>query len=164
MDDTLQVYADRSRQNMAATSWPTVAPVKPVPAPQTDTAKEMELLDEIKRMNYLMEEMRNQLHEVESTKGLSQPVQDFYQTLIKNRVKPEVAMNIAISVQNRLPQDPGIETEWAYEVCLHTLREYVKNISPIGVSHSKTGRLVFLIGPTGVGKTTTCLLYTSRCV
>jgi flagellar biosynthesis protein FlhF len=155
MDDTLQVYADRSRQNMAATSWPTVAPVKPVPAPQTDTAKEMELLDGIKRMNYLMEEMRNQLHEVESTKGLSQPVQDFYQTLIKNRVKPEVAMNIAISVQNRLPQDPGIETEWAYEVCLHTLREYVKNISPIGVSHSKTGRLVFLIGPTGVGKTTT---------
>lgn len=158
MDDTLQVYADRTRQDMAAASWPPVAPARPVPqAPllKTDTAKEMELLEEIKRMNYLMIEMRNQLHEVESIKGLSQPVQGFYQTLICNRVKPEVAMNIATSIQNRLPQDHGIETGWAYEVCLHTLREYVQDISPISVNDRKTGSLVFMIGPTGVGKTTT---------
>ena len=155
MDDTLQVYGDRTRQNMAAVSWASVGPADQPPPLHIKTAKEIELVEEIKRMNYLMEEMRNQLHEVESIKGLSQPVQVFYETLIGNRVKPEIAMHIAASIQNRLPQDNGMETKWAHEVCLHTLREYVKDISPISLHNRKTGSLVFMIGPTGVGKTTT---------
>lgn len=154
MDETLQVYTDRVRKNMdAAFPAPTAQINQQLPF-QADAGREVELFEEIKRMNYLMEEMKNKFHEVESIKGLSQPVQGFYQMLVESRVKPEIAMHIAASVQNRLPQDNGVEIKWAYEVCLHTLREYVKDISPINLSN-KTSRLVFMIGPTGVGKTTT---------
>jgi flagellar biosynthesis protein FlhF len=154
MDDTLQVYTDRARKSVD-TAFP--APTAPIHQQLSlpEKGRELELVEEIKRMNYLMEEMKDKLHEVESIKGLSQTVQGFHQMLLKNRVKPEIAMHISASIQNRLPQDNGIEQKWAYEVCLHTLREYVKDISPINLTKNKTTRLVFMIGPTGVGKTTT---------
>lgn len=152
MDDTLRVHTDRARRNVDNDSWPSL--VQQIP-PGVNSGREMELVEEIKHMNQLMEEMRDKLHEVESIKGLSKPVHSFYQTLTENRVKPEIAMSIAASVQNRLPQYNNIDIQWVNEVCLHTVREYVKDISPIQLSSSKTCRLVFMIGPTGVGKTTT---------
>ena len=154
MDDTLQVHTDRVRKNQD-TSFLTI----PKNAQQLpfamDNGREIELIEEIRHMNQLMKEMQAKLHEVQSIKGLSQTAQKFYQSLIQNRVKPEIAMHIAASIQNRLPQEDCVDPKWANEVCLHTLREYIKDISPIYLNYGSRARLVFVIGPTGVGKTTT---------
>lgn len=155
MDDTIQVHTDRIRKSREAASWATVPQIVHQLPQVVNNGREMELIEEIKHMNQIMEEMRTKLHEVESIKGLSKTVQSFYQTLTQNRVKPEIAMHIAASVQNRLPQDNHVDMQWAREVCLHTIREYIKDISPIYLNNSNKGRLVFMIGPTGVGKTTT---------
>jgi len=155
LDDTLQVHTDRVRKNLEVVSWPTVPQIDHQLPPVMNNGRETELIEEIKHMNQLMKEMRTKLHEVESIKGLSKTVHDFYQTLIQNRVKPEIAMHIAASIQNRLPQEDCLDLQWANEVCLHTLREYVNNISPIYLNNTSRARLVFIIGPTGVGKTTT---------
>lgn len=151
LDDTLQVHTDRLRKSpeAAATFF------KPSLHNQTALLSEQDLLDEVKRMNQLMGDMKTRLCELENIKGLSAPVQHFYNILTENRVKGEIAMEIATKVEARLPRNNEHETHWTREVCLHILREYVKDVSPIKLDGNKTGVLVFMVGPTGVGKTTT---------
>jgi len=154
MDDTIQVHTDRMRKNESV-PWPAVPQTSRQLPSMVNSGREVDLIEEIKHMNQLMEEMKHKILEVENVKGLSKTVQGFYQALTQNRVKPEIAMHIASSIQNRLPQDYGVDMQWANEVCLHTVREYVKDIRPIYLNPSPRARLVFMIGPTGVGKTTT---------
>lgn len=153
MDDTLQVQTDRIRNQPV--SLKAVAETLPQTDENAVSVNERELIEEIKRMNDLMGDMRTRLYEVENIKGLCDAVQVFYGSLTENRVKREIAMQIAVSVESRLPRSNGIDSRWAKEVCLHTLREYVQDISPIKLDGKKKGTLVFIVGPTGVGKTTT---------
>lgn len=153
MDDSLQVHTDRIRKQPGSSRPAAETLIK------TDenaaSVNERELIEEIKRMNDLMGDMRTRLYEVENIKGLCEAVQVFYGSLTENRVKREIAMQIAVSVESRLPRSNGVDSRWAKEVCLHTLREYVQDISPIKLDGKKKGNLVFIVGPTGVGKTTT---------
>ncbi|NLT19917.1 MAG: flagellar biosynthesis protein FlhF [Syntrophomonadaceae bacterium] len=152
IDDTIQVSSDLTRK---------------IPLPKTEIEpafkpplkenriKEPELIEEIKRMNLLMSEMRSKLYEVELMRGLSEQVQLFYNALIRNNVNHQLALQIATSVESRLPRDYKVDNKWTMEVCLHTLREYLQDVSPIELVNQGQATLVFLVGPTGVGKTTT---------
>lgn len=151
LDDTLQVHTDQSRRPKDRYSTQPAAVKTELQIPQ----KEQELIEEIRRMSHLMGDMRSRLYEIEHIKGLSEAVQLFFNALVENQVARELAMQIAASVESRLPRDNGVDAHWAREVCLHTIREYVRNIKPIEVSREKKGTLVFMVGPTGVGKTTT---------
>lgn len=153
MDDSLQVHTDRIRKQPGS-SRPAAETVIKIDE-NAASVNERELIEEIKRMNDLMGDMRTRLYEVENIKGLCEAVQVFYGSLTENRVKREIAMQIAVSVESRLPRSNGVDSRWAKEVCLHTLREYVQDISPIKLDGKKKGNLVFIVGPTGVGKTTT---------
>lgn len=153
MDDTLQVHTDRIRKQPV--TFPSAAAASIKIDEDAASVNERELIEEIKRMNDLMGDMRTKLYEVENIKGLCEAVQVFYGSMTENRVKREIAMQIAVSVESRLPRNNGVDSRWAKEVCLHTLREYVQDISPIKLDGKKKGTLVFMVGPTGVGKTTT---------
>ena len=66
-----------------------------------------------------------------------------------------IALEVVSSVAARLPKDGYNDDTWARDVCLHTLQEVIQQIQPIQVKPERKGMIVFMVGPTGVGKTTT---------
>lgn len=159
MDDSLKVSSDKARKMpLIPVSDSLVRKSKPVELPtaegETDT-REKELLEELQRMKQIMTDVKLKMYEVEFIKGMSENVQFFYEILINNKVEKDLALKIVNSVEARLPGDKSSDESWAQDVCLHTLQEYFSEAKPISLSNGEKGKLVFLVGPTGVGKTTT---------
>lgn len=150
VDEALKVNTDRRREAV-------LPPTRPddllLSHEQGYTGNNLE--EELKKMNALMMEIKTKMNELELIKGMSGQVQEFYHALVANQVDREVALKIATSVESRLPQGSRTDENWAVEVCLHTLGEYVQGVKPIDLTGDKKGKLVFMVGPTGVGKTTT---------
>jgi len=162
VDDKLQVNTDRLRSGNT-TGVP--AAVKPEIAASIDTisainssensSREDEVLQEIQKMKNLMTDIKSRMYEVEVIKGMPEQVQQFYETLINNNVDRDIALKVINSVATRLPKDGISDDAWARDVCLHTLQEVIQQVQPIQVKAERKGMIVFLVGPTGVGKTTT---------
>jgi len=162
VDDKLQVNTDRLRSGNT-TGVP--AAVKPEIAASIDTisainssensSREDEVLQEIQKMKNLMTDIKSRMYEVEVIKGMPEQVQQFYETLINNNVDRDIALRVVNSVATRLPKDGISDDAWARDVCLHTLQEVIQQVQPIQVKAERKGMIVFLVGPTGVGKTTT---------
>lgn len=154
LDDTLQVNTDKGRTPFIKEQG-TVPLNKPVSPKPLSLPEETQLLAEMQSMRSLMAEIKAKMYEVEIIKGMSEQVQCFYENLVKSHVDRELALKIASSVETRLPKEKAYDQDWAREVCLHTLQEFIKEAQPIETKSEKKGRLVFFVGPTGVGKTTT---------
>lgn len=162
IDDNLRVNSDRQRKPAQP---PPVGEVKKnqqppelKPEPEAVNIKseqEKELLHEMQKMKSIISDVKLKMYEVELIKGMSEGVQIFYEILVNNQVDKDIALKIVNSVESRLPKEKTVNDEWARDVCLHTLQEYINDVSPIDIQGNKKGKLVFMIGPTGVGKTTT---------
>lgn len=162
VDDKLQVNTDRLRSENTP-GLP--AAVKPEIAASIDTIsainssenspREDAVLQEIQKMKSLMTDIKSRMYEVEVIKGMPEQVQQFYETLINNNVDRDIALKVVNSVATRLPKDGISDDAWARDVCLHTLQEVIQQVQPIQVKAEHKGMIVFLVGPTGVGKTTT---------
>ena len=162
VDDKLQVNTDRLR---AGNTFGVPAAVKPEIAASIDTisainssenpSREDAVLQEIQKMKNLMTDIKSRMYEVEVIKGMPEQVQQFYETLINNNVDRDIALKVVNSVATRLPKDGISDDAWARDVCLHTLQEVIQQVQPIQVKAERKGMIVFLVGPTGVGKTTT---------
>jgi flagellar biosynthesis protein FlhF len=160
VDDSLKVSSDKARRNpVFPFSNSVTSKSKPVElelaAVANSDKREKELLDELQRMKQIMTDVKLKMYEVEFIKGMSENVQIFYEILINNKVEKELALKIVNSVEARLPSDKSNDENWAKDVCLHTLQEYFSEAKPISISNGEKGKLVFMVGPTGVGKTTT---------
>ncbi len=149
-DDTLQVNSDRGRQRTLKPDPDPPAGCSPIPAV---TASELVLMEEMQQMKAMMAEIQTRLFEVDRLKGMAEPVRHFYDILIQNNVDRGIAREIAASVEARLPESG--DERWVRDVCLHTLQEYMQDIAPIILAPGTKGHLIFVVGPTGVGKTTT---------
>jgi len=164
VDDKLQVNTDRYRLESvpgktAATteisaSSDTINPTSSTNSRET-SSREDEMLLEIQKMKHLMSDIKSRMYEVEVIKGIPEQVQQFYKTLIINNVDREIAFKVVNSVASRLPKDGISDDVWARDVCLHTLQEVIQQAQPIQVKPGGKGMIVFMVGPTGVGKTTT---------
>jgi len=162
VDDKLQVNTDRLR---AGNTFGVPAAGKPEIAASIDTisainssenpSREDAVLQEIQKMKNLMTDIKSRMYEVEVIKGMPEQVQQFYETLINNNVDRDIALKVVNSVATRLPKDGISDDAWARDVCLHTLQEVIQQVQPIQVKAERKGMIVFLVGPTGVGKTTT---------
>jgi flagellar biosynthesis protein FlhF len=162
VDDKLQVNTDRRRLGNT-TSESAVA--KPEMSAGLDTTYTLDnsqkashedaVLQEIHKMKHLITDIKSRMHEVEVIKGVPEQVQQFYETLISNNVDRDIALKVVNSVANRLPKDGMSDDTWARDVCLHTLQEVIQRVEPIQVKSERQGMIVFMVGPTGVGKTTT---------
>lgn len=152
VDDTLQVNTDKARQSTAKPAEPEGAAAKPA-VMVTDPGAELGLMQEMQKMKAMMSDIQARMFEVDLLKGMAEPVRYFYEILLHNNVDKSIAQEIAASVEARLPESG--DDRWARDVCLRTLQEYVQDISPIQLETGRHGHLVFVVGPTGVGKTTT---------
>ncbi len=164
VDDNLQVNTDRRRLE----SLPGKTPLAPEISASSDTinttsstngwetySRKDEVLLEIQKMKQLMGDIKSRMYEVEVIKGIPEQVQQFYKTLIINNVDRDIALKVVNSVASRLPKDGLSDDVWARDVCLHTLQEVIQQAQPIQVKPGGKGMIVFMVGPTGVGKTTT---------
>lgn len=162
VDENLRVNSDRARK-VATPVNPVAAALAEKTAGKTESEaskdkpgpRENELMQELQKMKSMMSDVKLKMYEMELIKGMSEEVQLFYERLINNQVDKDIALKIVNNVESRLPKDKSGDVEWARDVCLHTLQEYLKDARPIEVDSEKKGTLVFMIGPTGVGKTTT---------
>lgn len=155
IDDDLRLETDHLRRPVPdkvsnSTIKPSVAP-----AAAMMNASEVLVMEEINKMQEIMADIKNKMYEVEMIKGFHEPVQEIYNLLINNHVDKAIALTIASSVENRLPSGKIVDGNWVQEVSLHTLQEFVNEVQPIVVEKNRQARVVVLVGPTGVGKTTT---------
>ncbi|MEN6326330.1 MAG: flagellar biosynthesis protein FlhF [Syntrophomonas sp.] len=162
VDDNLRVNSDRQRKPVPTPAPAPAAapqPVKPSPVePEVaavKTEQEKELLQEMQKMKSIISDVKLKMYEVEMIKGMSEEVQLFYETLVNNQVDKDIALKIINSVEARMPREKVGDDAWIRELCLQTLQEYIDDVKPINTQENKKGNLVFMIGPTGVGKTTT---------
>ena len=118
-------------------------------------SSDMQVLEEMNKMQELMIDIKNKMYEIEMIKGFHAPVQDFYNLLLNNNVDKAIALKIANSVETRLPSEKCDDLNWVHEVCIHTLQEYINEVQPIVIEPDRRAHVVVLVGPTGVGKTTT---------
>lgn len=154
IDDDLRLETDRLRPPA-----PEKSSVKQLKQQAQETAaasmSDVHVLEEMNKMQEIMMDIKSKMYEVELIKGFHEPVQDFYQRLIHNQVDKDIALRIASSVENRLPGEKCNDFNWVNEVCLHTLQESINEIQPIVVDKGRQARIIVMVGPTGVGKTTT---------
>lgn len=155
VDDDLRVESDKIRRSIPNGS----AHARTQP-PKSSLAAELspherQLLQEMNQVQEIMADIKNKMYEVEMIKGLNEAVQDFYKLLLKNHVDKDIALKIAHSVENRLPGEKCTDSNWVKDVCLHTLQDFINEVKPIQVDENKKPRIIVMVGPTGVGKTTT---------
>lgn len=152
VDDTLQVNMDRVRQ--ASVNSVTRSPE--LTTNNYDQGKsDNSLVEELNSLKNMMADIKSQMYEMELIKGISEEVQKFYHILVANNVNKDIALKIVGSVEKRLPKNGHSDESWTRDVLLHTLQQYIKEIKPIEIKSDKKGTVVFFVGPTGVGKTTT---------
>ncbi len=151
IDDTLQVNLDRVRKAAFKTEY---APELVSQVNEKDTI-DIELQEDLKSLKSMMTDIKKHMYEIELIKGMSEEVRRLYEKLVSNNVDKEIALKIATSVESRLPQSGINDERWTKEVLLHTIQQHIQEIKPIEFKSDKKGTVVFFIGPTGVGKTTT---------
>ncbi|HEX3011069.1 MAG TPA: flagellar biosynthesis protein FlhF [Syntrophomonadaceae bacterium] len=153
MDESLQVERDKARRTVpAASAVPQHASEANADNPAIKTSQ---LVQEMLQMKEIMSDIKSRMFEVGNIRGISDKVQDFYRRLLNNNVDSQIALKIASSVEARLPGDKGTDLAWVDEVCIRTLHDYIVDIQKIPPPPDKKGQIVVLVGPTGVGKTTT---------
>ncbi|HWP98601.1 MAG TPA: flagellar biosynthesis protein FlhF [Syntrophomonadaceae bacterium] len=155
IDDTLRVNMDRLRDMLPLLLQQQAEANGKAVSIASSGIEESLLLEEMQKMKLIISEIKSKMCEVEILKGMREPVQEFFHTLVSNNVDKEIALKIVTQVEARLPRDEIVDPEWALEVCLHTIQDCFPPVQPISVTSERKGNLVFLVGPTGVGKTTT---------
>lgn len=163
-DDELKVVRDRLRQLnerdlVQGNLWSFPAKTPPPqaaaliesgpPAPQETIVRQMH---EVKS---LVSDLQIRLLEMEKSRSSSDIVQSFYELLVSNNIDREMARKISGAVESRLPEALRHDSDWAETVILRTLQEHFPVISPIDLEGRNRAAVVMLLGPTGVGKTTT---------
>lgn len=155
VDDDLRLETDRLRKNVAdEVNHSQLKKLAHEPAAAI-SVRDIQVMEEMNKMQELMVDIKNKMYEVEMIRGFHEPVQNFYNLLINNNVDKGIALKIASSVENRLPGEKCNDFKWVHEVCLHTLQESINEIQPIVLEKNRRARVVMMVGPTGVGKTTT---------
>lgn len=114
-----------------------------------------DLLEELNTLKTMMTDIKLQMHEVELIKGISEELRDFYHALVGNKIKQDIALHIVSTVEDKFSNYELIDTLLAEETIIATIQEYINEIRPIEIKNDKKGNVIFFVGPTGVGKTTT---------
>ncbi|MGE5381132.1 MAG: flagellar biosynthesis protein FlhF [Methylocystaceae bacterium] len=115
-----------------------------VPAP--------ELVKEIAAVKDLVEDIRGRINERDFQRNLSKAGRNMYQRLVAAGVEEKLAAKL-MKIADERAQDEGCELETAGQ---EIIIDYLKTPKPIEIKkRANRARCVMLIGPTGVGKTTT---------
>jgi flagellar biosynthesis protein FlhF len=152
-DESLQVERDRSRRSNSPNGpAPDDSATGCRPDPQVPSTSQ--LAEEIKQMKEIMSDIKTKMNEISSIRGVPDVVQEFHNRLITNQVDGQIAGRIAASAETRM-RGERTETVSVHEICVSALQDYINDIQNITPAPEKKNKVVAMVGPTGVGKTTT---------
>lgn len=117
---------------------------------------EIELREDIQEMKQMLNEVMSQIDLSQDVKNYPKPLQKYYQILIDNEVEEKLVKKIFKDLMKRLCQEEIQDDDCVKKAMEHQIIKILKKSKPI--SFKKQGfhqQSVVLIGPTGVGKTTT---------
>ncbi len=123
-------------------------------ASQQAASGQGELKNEISEIKQLVENLVKEQRQVHSP-NMPEQLFDFYLNLIQKEVADELAREIIDSVQKDLTGNQMKSSHVVEQRLADTLENMIDTTGPVTPNINGTPRTVALIGPTGVGKTTT---------
>ncbi|NLJ79160.1 MAG: AAA family ATPase [Tissierellia bacterium] len=115
--------------------------------------------DKIDKVNSELVALKSMVEDISSTiikneLEISRELQGYYTRLLNNGVDHSIATSILRELDEQI--DFSDKDEQVIEdIIKHTIWEYIGQIQPISIDNRMGQKIIFLIGPTGVGKTTT---------
>jgi flagellar biosynthesis protein FlhF len=113
-----------------------------------------DLVDQVKTLRDMMKEMQ-QRDRMKDAPDVPAELYDEYQLLIDNQVERELAEDIIRTIHRSLRPDHLTQKPFVREKIAEQLEKQLPTSGPIQRIKSTGPHVVALIGPTGVGKTTT---------
>lgn len=116
-----------------------------------------ELHEEISEMKTLMQEVVHYMESSEKVKNLPKGLQRMHQVLRENDVEEKLARRLTQNIINKVTVEELEDSEKIKELVKEAVQKLLKVSKPINFKKESTtsGRAIALVGPTGVGKTTT---------
>ena len=163
VDDDLQIEKDRSRTAKKEVTNVHIPQLNLVKSEKTlseitfpgKTTPNAELLQEIANMRQVIEQINAKVSDNEVASIHCQEAERLCQLLIKNRIDPSFASQMAIDIDRKISAEHAEDTEWIKKLFRLAMEDKLAEVSPIGKIKADGPLIVFMIGPTGVGKTTT---------
>lgn len=119
-----------------------------------DAGVSQKVLEELKTMRQAVEELQARMTAEDKQKVRTRSGQTLLKKLLRARVEEKLALKIIKNVEDDMLEQGCRDLETATDLCLKEIADLIKKPKPIELKGKKT-RIVALIGPTGVGKTTT---------
>lgn len=138
-------YAAQQRERGGAQKTPSSSTV--------DLSGILDLRNEMESMRGALRDLSDQIRS-SKTPDVTGPLRDAFMNLIENDVEHQLASEIIQNVHNSLSPDQRDDAGAVEEVVLQVIASLVKVAGPAKPTKRKT-RIIALVGPTGVGKTTT---------
>ena len=112
------------------------------------------LLEELQSVKEMMAEMNCKLNGNNYLQSYPRCLQQLYNNLVGHRVEKKLALKIIEQVKQSASQEQMGEPEQVHEMCLHIIASMIRKPRPIELNQGRPW-VVAMVGPTGVGKTTT---------
>lgn len=122
--------------------------------PAAQNAVLMGLSNEVAQMKGLVNNLISQ-NRTRNAPQMPEDLVDYYQQLIENQVAEDLAGDIIRTIQKQVRPEQFTQPEVMRERLAEQLEKLLPTTGPIKRTKAKGPHVVALIGPTGVGKTTT---------
>ncbi|KJS23474.1 MAG: hypothetical protein VR72_01260 [Clostridiaceae bacterium BRH_c20a] len=111
--------------------------------------------NELQDMRMLMQEMMEQIENASLNIGLNKVGEHFYHCLIDNEVEGKLAKRLIKKSLDSVPPAKYEDMEFIRMQFLDNICRIIKKPKPIIIHKKRKQQVLALVGPTGVGKTTT---------
>jgi len=157
-DDTKSLPIRLRSDNISSRSTcggvlPTPESRQPSP-PTMDTPDHLVVQDELRDIKSLVHDLVEQNQQSQVSK-LSEELKQAYLNLIQNQVAEELAREFIRQIESQSGNGKKISPEEVREMLVQQMAQVLKPGCPITIGDVTGSKVVALIGPTGVGKTTT---------
>lgn len=113
------------------------------------------VITELTEMKKLMQNMAEQIDNSSFNVGINKKGEKLYQCLIKNEVDDKLAKRLIKRLFDNIPNDKMDDSEYIKNHLKEILCRVFRKPKPIIIPKKKKQQIFALVGPTGVGKTTT---------
>src|SRR5258708_17985604 len=122
--------------------------------PAATGAAMLSISQEISALKTMMKEVSGPLRK-EHTPSVPEELYDYYTQLIDNQVGEELAKELIVSLQKQVRPEHYAQPDFVKSKLVDQLDKLISTTGPIVRTKTVGPHIVALIGPTGVGKTTT---------
>ncbi|MCR4400973.1 MAG: flagellar biosynthesis protein FlhF, partial [Syntrophomonadaceae bacterium] len=124
------------------------------PVTAVDGFDPVRVMEELKAVREMILELNEKVDERDKLKGIPRSLQAVYKTLVRNQVEEKLALRVVQGARQRLADGNGGDEEAERAACCQVIEGLLRKPRPIELTLGRP-RVVAMVGPTGVGKTTT---------